>query len=106
MGTTRELYGVNDEYMEAIKKHVNVAKIAQKRFHVVVDAANSVGGLTTPLLLRDLGCKVTSINANIDGTFPGRPPEPRPENLQEVALTEKAVGADIGVAFDGEADPR
>jgi phosphomannomutase/phosphoglucomutase len=104
LGTTRELLGVNDEYVEAIKKHVNVAKIAAKHYHVVVDAANSVGGLTAPRLLRELGCKVTSINANIDGTFPGRLPEPRPENLKEIALTVKAVGADLGVAFDGDAD--
>jgi phosphomannomutase/phosphoglucomutase len=104
LGTTHELPGVNDEYIEAIKKHVNVAKIAEKHYHVVVDAANSVGGLTAPRLLRDLGCKVTSINANIDGTFPGRLPEPRPENLKEIALTVKAVGADLGVAFDGDAD--
>jgi phosphomannomutase/phosphoglucomutase len=104
LGTTRELLGVNDEYVEAIKKHVDIAKIAEKRYHVVVDAANSVGGLTAPRLLRELGCKVTSINANIDGTFPGRLPEPRPENLKELALTVKAVGADLGVAFDGDAD--
>jgi len=104
LGTTHELPGVNDEYIEAVKKHVNVAKIAEKRYHVVVDAANSVGGLTAPRLLRDLGCKVTSINANIDGTFPGRLPEPRPENLKEIALTVKAVGADLGVALDGDAD--
>src|SRR4030065_1805303 len=45
LGTPRELSGVNDEYVEAIKKHVNVAKIAQKHFHVVVDPANRVGGL-------------------------------------------------------------
>ncbi|MCW4045334.1 MAG: phosphoglucosamine mutase [Candidatus Bathyarchaeota archaeon] len=104
LGKTRELPSVNDEYVEAIKKHVNTAKIAQKSFHVVVDAANSVAGLTTPHLLRDLGCKVTSINANIDGTFPGRLPEPRPENLAELSQTVKAVGADLGVAFDGDAD--
>jgi phosphomannomutase/phosphoglucomutase len=104
LGTTHELLGVNDEYIEAIKKHVNIAKIAEKHYHVVVDAANSVGGLTAPRLLRDLGCKVTTINANIDGTFPGRLPEPRPENLQEIALTVKAVRADLGVAFDGDAD--
>jgi phosphomannomutase/phosphoglucomutase len=71
---------------------------------VVVDAANSVGSLAAPFLLRDLGCRVTTINANIDGTFPGRLPEPRPENLQQLASTVKAVGADIGVAFDGDAD--
>jgi phosphomannomutase/phosphoglucomutase len=104
LGATHELPGINDEYIEAIKKHVNTAKIAKKHFHVVVDAANSVGGLTAPILLRDLGCKITSMNANIDGTFPGRMPEPRPENLEELARTVKAIGADLGVAFDGDAD--
>jgi phosphomannomutase/phosphoglucomutase len=104
LGVKRELLGVNEEYVEAIKKHINVAKITSKHFHVVVDAANSVGGLAAPILLRQLGCRVTSINANIDGTFPGRPPEPRPENLRDVALTVKALGADVGVAFDGDAD--
>jgi phosphomannomutase/phosphoglucomutase len=104
LGTTRDLLGVIDEYVEAMKKHVNVAKISKKNFHIVVDAANSVGSLAAPFLLRDLGCKVTTINADIDGTFPGRLPEPRPENLQDLALTVKAVNADLGVAFDGDAD--
>ena len=104
LGAVHELSGVNDEYIEAIKKHVNITKIAEKHFHVVVDAANSVGGLTAPILMRDLGCKITSLNANIDGTFPGRMPEPRPENLEELAKTVKALGADLGVAFDGDAD--
>ena len=104
LGTKHELASVNEEYIDAIKKHVNVPKIAEKKYHVVVDAANSVGGLATPKLLRELGCKVTTINANVDGTFPGRMPEPRPENLQEISATVKAVGADLGVAFDGDAD--
>jgi phosphomannomutase / phosphoglucomutase len=104
LGRERELFGINDEYVQAIKKHVDVTKIASKHFHVVVDAANSVGGLTAPPLLRDLGCKISSLNANIDGTFPGRMPEPRPESLGELAATVKALGADMGVAFDGDAD--
>ena len=104
LGTFRELPGINDEYVQAIEKQVNPAKIAERHFHVVVDAANSVGGLTAPPLLRELGCKVTSINANIDGTFPGRLPEPRPESLTDLASTVKAIGADLGVAFDGDAD--
>jgi len=104
LGAKHELSGVNDEYIKATKKHVDTAKIAKKHYHVVVDAANSVGALAAPQLLRELGCKVTSVNANIDGTFPGRPPEPRPENLKEIAVTVKAVGADLGVAFDGDAD--
>jgi phosphomannomutase/phosphoglucomutase len=104
IGETRELPGVIDEYIEAIEKHVNIKAIAKKHYHVVVDGANSVGSLTSPRLLRELGCRVTTLNANIDGTFPGRPPEPRPENLGDVAIAVKAVGADFGVAYDGDAD--
>ncbi|MCL2358546.1 phosphoglucosamine mutase [Candidatus Bathycorpusculum sp.] len=104
IGQKRELPGVNDEYKVAIKAHVDPQKIASKHFHVVVDAANSVGGITCPVLLRELGCKVTTINANIDGTFPGRLPEPRPESLGVLSKTVVAVGADMGVAFDGDAD--
>ncbi len=104
LGFERELPAINDEYVQAIKKHVNTTKIAEKHFHVVVDAANSVGGITAPSLLRELGCKVTTINANIDGTFPGRLPEPRPESLTDLSSTVKAIGADMGVAFDGDAD--
>jgi phosphomannomutase/phosphoglucomutase len=104
LGAKHEIAVVNDEYVEAIKKHVNTSEIAEKKYHVVVDAANSVGSLATPRLLRELGCKVTTINANIDGTFPGRPPEPRPENLKEIAIAAKALDADLGVAFDGDAD--
>jgi len=104
LGTLQDQPAINNEYVEAIKKHVKPQEIAQKHFHVVIDAANSVGGLTGPQLLRELGCNVTSINANIDGTFPGRMPEPRPENLTDLSATVKAIGADIGVAFDGDAD--
>jgi phosphomannomutase/phosphoglucomutase len=104
LGALKELSGINDEYIVAIKTHVDIEKIAKKQFHVVIDAANSVGGLTAPALMRELGCKVTSINANIDGTFPGREPEPRPESLGDLAATVKAIGADMGVAFDGDAD--
>ncbi|MEM3565582.1 MAG: phosphoglucosamine mutase [Candidatus Bathyarchaeia archaeon] len=104
IGDVQTLTGIIEEYVDAIKKHVDTAKIASKRYHVVVDAANSVAALTAPKLLRELGCRVTTINANIDGTFPARPPEPRPENLGDLASAVKAVGADLGVAFDGDAD--
>jgi phosphomannomutase/phosphoglucomutase len=104
LGAKHEFAVANDEYVEAIKKHVKTSEIIQKHYHVAVDAANSVGALAAPRLLQELGCKVTTINANMDGTFPGRLPEPRPENLGEMAAIVKAVGADLGVAFDGDAD--
>lgn len=104
IGGTHNLPGVIDVYIEAIEKHLDSKAISRKSYHVVVDAGNSVGALAAPRLLRELGCKVTTINANIDGTFPGRLPEPRPENLRDLALTVKAVTADLGVAYDGDAD--
>lgn len=104
IGKTYEVNEIIDDYLENICKQVDVSKIAEKQFHIVVDAANSVGGLAAPRLLQDLSCKVTTINAKIDGTFPGRPPEPTSENLGELALTVKALGADLGVAYDGDAD--
>ena len=104
IGEIRQLPGILDTYREAIKKHVDVSVIKKRRFHVVVDAGNGVGGLTAPYLLREIGCRVTTINANIDSTFPSRPPEPRPENLGELASMVRAVSADLGVAYDGDAD--
>jgi phosphomannomutase / phosphoglucomutase len=104
VGEIHDLPGVTDEYVKAIEKHVDIKSLRKKHFHVVVDAANSVGALAAPRLLRELGCAVTTINANIDGTFPGRLPEPRPENLKDLSLTVKAMNADLGVAYDGDAD--
>jgi len=104
VGKTLPLPGILDLYIEAIKKHVNVTLIQERQFHVVVDPGNGVGALVAPYLLRQIGCQVTTINANVDGTFPGRLSEPRPENLSELASTVKAVNADVGVAYDGDAD--
>jgi phosphomannomutase/phosphoglucomutase len=104
IGKTHTLPGILDLYSEAIKKHVDVAAIKRRRCHVVVDPGNGVGALTAPYLLRQIGCQVTTINANVDGTFPSRLSEPRPDNLEELASTVKAVEADVGVAYDGDAD--
>jgi len=104
IGEMHRLPGILDGYIEAVKQHVDVDAVQQRRFHVVVDPGNGVGGLGAPYLLREMGCRVTTMNANIDGTFPGRPPEPRPENLHELVSTVRAVNADAGVAYDGDGD--
>jgi phosphomannomutase/phosphoglucomutase len=104
IGETQRLPEVLNTYREAIKKHVDVPSIRKRHLHVVVDAGNGVGALVAPYLLREIGCRVTTVNANIDGTFPSRHPEPRPENLGELASTVRAVSADLGVAYDGDAD--
>ncbi|MBC7118809.1 MAG: phosphoglucosamine mutase, partial [Methanobacteriaceae archaeon] len=73
-------------------------------FTVVVDCGSGAASYTTPYLLRELGCEVLSLNCQPDGFFPGRNPEPTPENLKDLMNTVKASGADLGIAHDGDAD--
>ncbi|MHA1636673.1 MAG: phosphoglucosamine mutase [Candidatus Thorarchaeota archaeon] len=91
-------------YIEAIKSHVGVDLIKSRELTVVFDGANSVGSLATPQLLLELGCKVISLNSQLDGKFPGRNPEPTPSNLVELTNAVKNLGADLGIAHDGDAD--
>ncbi|OLE77034.1 phosphoglucosamine mutase [archaeon 13_1_20CM_2_54_9] len=81
-------------------------EIPEKLHHIkaVVDVGNGVAALTTPKILRDLGCSVFGVNDNIDGRFPGRLSEPRPENLATLSGMVQQVGADFGVAHDGDGD--
>lgn len=104
IGRIFQLPEVLSLYNKAIERHVSIDAIEKRHFHVVIDPGNGLGALTAPYVLRKLGCKVTTINANIDGAFPNRLSEPRPENLGELALTVKSVKADVGVAYDGDAD--
>ena len=55
-------------------------------------------------LLKSIGCKVTSLNAQPDGYFPARKSEPTAESLQDLANVVKALDADLGIAFDGDGD--
>ena len=76
----------------------------RREWRVVVDCANGVGTLVTPRLLREMGCRVITLNGQLDGTFPGRKLEPVPENLGELSRAVVACGADLGIAHDGDAD--
>jgi phosphomannomutase/phosphoglucomutase len=104
IGDVESYDGAIREYLDAIKFHVDVDTIRDRGLRVVVDGACSVGSLVTPILMRELGCKVFSLNCQLDGRFPGRDPEPVPKNLKDLADTVKAVDADLGIAHDGDAD--
>ena len=104
IGKTFRLPGVLNLYNKAIESHVDINAIKKRHFHVVIDPGNGVGALTAPYAFRDLGCKVITINANVDGAFPNRLSEPRPENLGELASIVRAIKADVGIAYDGDAD--
>jgi len=71
---------------------------------VVIDTGNGVASLTTPRLLRKLGACVIGVNDVIDGEFPGRNSEPRPENLGALSKIVREEKADLGIAHDGDGD--
>ena len=70
---------------------------------VVVDLGNGAGGVTVDALER-LGCQVETLNAQPDGSFPGRPSEPTAENCESLATLVGETAATLGIAHDGDAD--
>jgi len=70
---------------------------------IVVDVGNGVGGITASAL-GALGAHVTTLNAQPDGAFPGRPSEPTAETLTALCAQVAHTDADLGVAHDGDAD--
>ncbi len=86
-------------HIDAILRDVGQAKL-----RVVVDCACGATATITPFLLREMGCDVLAINAQPDGHFPGRDPEPTEANLSLLKSTVRSVGADLGIAHDGDGD--
>ncbi|NMA10624.1 MAG: phosphoglucosamine mutase, partial [Methanomicrobiales archaeon] len=84
-----------EEYIEAVVAHFPEG--IGKGMTVVVDPGSGPAALTTPIILSRMGCRVHTINARLDGTFPGRMPEPTPEGLQPLSEMVIATGADFGV---------
>ena len=103
---TGELSNANviPAYIEAIIGKVNTPGIKKRGFVLAVDTGCGAGSIVTPFLLSKLNCKVTTINAQIDGTFPSRNPEPTEDVLTDLGKLIIANGADLGVAHDGDAD--
>ncbi len=91
-------------YMDKVLEKVETEVLRSWRMRVVLDPGHGVSTLTVPYLLSELGYDVTTINGELDGTFPLRPPEPRPDNLMALSKTVKALNADLGVAYDGDGD--
>lgn len=91
-------------YLDAIIDRVDAERIRSAQFTVAVDTGCGAGSLTLPFLLRRLGCRVLALNAQVDGTFPARNPEPEREVLKELSALVKESGAHVGIAQDGDAD--
>jgi len=95
---------VIENYISGIMSQVNVAKISERKFTVVLDIGNGAQAVTAPYLCERLGCKVITINGQPDGNFPGRGPEPTPAVLKDMCEAVKSYHADFGVAYDGDGD--
>lgn len=87
-------------YVEMLQKAVNL----DRKWHVIVDPGCGATFRVAPISFKSLGCRVTAINAQPDGFFPGRSPEPSAESLGSLAKIVKNLSADVGIAFDGDGD--
>lgn len=106
-GTVGEL-DVLADYAEYLRSLVDLSGI--RPLKVVVDAGNGMGGLTTPAVLGEtllpcLPLEIIEMYFELDGTFPNHPANPlEPENLRDLQTAVLKHGADLGLAFDGDAD--
>lgn len=92
---------VIDSYLAHITKDIKLAK----KLKIVVDCGNGVGGKIAPKLFRAMGCEVIELYCDVDGHFPNHHPDPsNPENLRDLIVATKANEAQVGFAFDGDAD--
>jgi phosphoglucosamine mutase len=90
----------------AVDRHIQriSGEIGKLKAKVVVDCGNGAASTITPYLLRQLGCEVITLNAQPDGSFPGRGSEPNEENTKLLAKCVVESQADIGIAHDGDGD--
>ena len=100
IGKLSENEEIKGQYIDDLVDMVNI----KPGLKVVVDCASGAGSEISPLVFRKAGCEVTTLNSQPDGFFPGRNPEPNAENLQTLMKTVVAIGADLGIAHDGDAD--
>jgi len=87
-----------------IKDVISKIKL-NKKLKIVIDNGNGISGVIAPQLFKALGCEVISLFENVDGNFPNHHPDPSNlENLKDLRETVLKNKADVGLAFDGDAD--
>lgn len=96
----REVVG---PYLAAVQGLLRMGPHCGRR--VVIDAGNGTAGVVAGPLYRALGCEVVELFGEMDGSFPHHHPDPLvPENLEALIAEVRRQGADLGIAFDGDAD--
>jgi phosphomannomutase len=98
-----ETMNLLDDFAEHVRSFIDVA--ALRPLKVVADTANGMGGLVVPRIFEPLPVELEMLYPELDGTFPNHPADPiQAENLRDLQARVREVGADIGLAFDGDAD--
>ncbi len=99
-GGLREV-SLTQRYIDRIVGDVKLARPMK----IAIDCGNGVAGAVAPALFKALGCEVTELFCEVDGTFPNHHPDPaHPENLQDLIRCLAATDCEIGLAFDGDGD--
>ena len=99
-GSTR-VEDVSQRYLDRIVSDLKLARPMK----VAIDCGNGVAGAFAPELYRRLGCELTELFCEVDGNFPNHHPDPaHAENLQDLVRALAEGPAEIGLAFDGDAD--
>ncbi len=92
-----------DEFANHVRSFVDVGSLAP--LSVVADTANGMGGLVVPAVFGPLPVSLEVMYPELDGSFPNHPADPiQPANLVDLSARVLASGADVGLAFDGDAD--
>ncbi len=98
---SREQHDLLPAYRQRILEDVALARPLK----VVIDCGNGVAGVIAESLFEELGCEVVPLYCEVDGNFPNHHPDPsKPANLADLTAAVAAHQADIGIAFDGDAD--
>lgn len=103
MGTVTPCDDAIDWHLKRVLEYVDADLIRSKKYKVVLDGCCGAGNTISPLLLKELGCELVHINADLSGLFPHNP-EPLNENLVQLCDAVKAHKADIGFVHDADAD--
>jgi len=94
---------VTDAYVEHALSFIDVSKV--RPLKVVIDAGNGMAGMIMPRVFKHLPCTLVPLYFELDGNFPNHPASPiEPENMRDLQNKVREVGADLGAAFDGDAD--
>jgi phosphomannomutase/phosphoglucomutase len=94
-------YDIANDYIEAIKNHIHL----KRPMKIVIDCGNGVAGAYARKIYESIGCSVEELFCDVDGTFPNHHPDPsEPHNLNDVITHLKKSEAELGFAFDGDAD--